>query len=73
MWLNFDAYIKAEKFVKNLLVVNDVAERGIKLIGDFMHNCKNEEDLDSLAQLVEFHRGQFTGRDLSKSLLQSNL
>ena len=37
-WKNHDGFKEVESFVRNLLVVNDTAERGIKLISDYA-NC----------------------------------
>ena len=63
--LNPDKWIENEfqqavKFVKSLQVVNDRAERGLKLIQDV--NCsitKNEEQKQFLPQVVSEHRSKF--------------
>ena len=36
-WRDYEGYLEAEKFVNSLLVVNDAAERGIKLISEYIN------------------------------------
>ncbi len=55
-WNNFDDYNTAKGFVSSLAIVNDPAERGIKLITDFKDNCKGQQNREYLAQVVEEHR-----------------
>lgn len=73
VWSHFEAFDTANDFVKQLLVVNDIAERGIKVIGDFMHSTKSDKELECLAQTVEFHRSRFSGTNTRKESLQRNL
>ena len=37
-------------------VCNDSAEKGVKLVADFFHPAKKEENLQSFAQVVEKDR-----------------
>ena len=68
-WEQSDEFIKFKDFVTNLSVTNDVAERGIKMIEDFINTCtKDEAQLQALMQVAENHRRQFP--DCSKSTLQ---
>lgn len=69
-WESHNGYTKLCCFVKNCKVVNDIAERGIKLISDFAHKTHNEDQRQCLLQVVESHRNQFP--DFKKSTL-SNL
>lgn len=69
-WENHTGFIKLCCFVKNCKVVNDIAERGIKLISDFAHKTHDEDQRQCLLQVVESHRKQFP--DFKKSTL-SNL
>ena len=39
-----------------MLVVNDFAERAIKLSSDFQHSSKKEQTYQSNLQLVEYNR-----------------
>lgn len=55
-WHLMEDYRKARDFVRNLEVVNDCAERGIKLITDFKDMVHNEDQLQFLFQVVEDHR-----------------
>ena len=56
-WKNHEGFKEIESFVRNILVVNDTAERGIKLISDYA-NCltKNASERQEILQLVEYHR-----------------
>ncbi len=49
-------YREIRDFVRQLEVVNDCAERGIKLISDFKDICQSEEQQAFLFQVVENHR-----------------
>lgn len=42
-WANNEGYIKALLVLKNILVINDVAERGVKLIEDCNNKITKEE------------------------------
>ena len=55
-WENEESYVKAKTIVSNLSVVNDAAERGVKLCSDFLSSAKKEENLDSILQVVENSR-----------------
>ena len=56
-WENHESFCEMKSFVKNLLVTNDAAERGIKLISDYDNSLtKNSEERQQLLQVVEKHR-----------------
>ena len=60
--------MKFKAFVACLKVMNDVVERGIKLMQDFIGSVmKEEEQLQDVMQLVERHRKQVSS--FSKSAL----
>ena len=59
MWKVFADFRKLDTFVLNVSVTNDLAERGIKLTSDFLHLCRDEEQLQALLQCVEHHRDMF--------------
>ena len=67
MWEKFADYRKFCDSTKSLRVVNDLAERGIKLVSDFIHMCKNENQRQALLQCVEEHRKLFP--DYTKNVL----
>ena len=52
-WESNSAYKEAEEVVSNLSVVNDAAERGVKLCHDFLHSSKKEGNLQNILQVVE--------------------
>ena len=59
-WTENEEFQQAVKFVKSLRVVNDMAERGVKLILDFICSVtKNEEQKRFLLQVVSEHRSKF--------------
>ena len=59
---------KGRKFVANIKVVNDAAERGVKLHSDYTAILtENEKQRASLLQVVEKHRQQYV--DSKKSIL----
>ena len=43
-------------FVETVKVVNDPAERGVKMIEDFMNTVKDEKQRQELLQVVENNR-----------------
>lgn len=58
-WHLHPDYCRAEDFVQNLEVVNDCAERGIKMISDFKDIVKSEDQLKLALQVIEDHRNKF--------------
>jgi len=62
LWSNSDSYQTGKKFVINVKVVNDAAERAVKLHADSDYATiltNNEEQRQSLLQIVEKHRQDF--------------
>ncbi|KAI9553649.1 hypothetical protein GHT06_021574 [Daphnia sinensis] len=58
-WQHMVGYQKIESFIKTLEVVNDCAERGVKLMTDFKDVSNNEEQQQYIMQVVEAHRRNF--------------
>ena len=58
-WESDDGVQKLKLFVENVHVTNDLAERGVELMSDFIHKTENEDERQALLQVVEFHRAQF--------------
>ena len=59
-WPFNPAFLVAEKFVRTVKVVNDAAERGVKLISDFASIITTDPEQRAwLLQGVEQHRKQF--------------
>lgn len=59
-WTDNESYRTALQFVKKLTVVNDCAERGVKLVQDFCkHYTKDEKQMQYVLQLVKDHRQMF--------------
>ena len=56
MWQLFGDYRKLEEFSVNLPVTNDLAERGVALISQFVYKVEDEEQRQALLQVVEYHR-----------------
>jgi hypothetical protein len=55
-WELFEDYRDLKAFVCGLEVVNDSAERGVKMICDFKDIVDNEEQQQYLLQVIEKHR-----------------
>lgn len=69
-WDSDEGFQKAKQCAESLRVVNDVAERGVKLIQDFnLSITRNEEQKQYLLQVVSQHRALFP--EAKKSLLLS--
>jgi hypothetical protein len=67
-WTLMKDYKNLRDFVSVLEVVNDSAERGIKIVSDFKDMCRNLDTQEYLFQVVEAHRKKIT--DFKKSSLQ---
>ena len=52
-WELDSSFIKAKLTVSNLMVVNDGAERGVKLCQDYINSSKQEDVLQNILQVVE--------------------
>ncbi|KAL4125926.1 hypothetical protein QTP88_010163 [Uroleucon formosanum] len=71
LWNENDQYKKSKELVNNINVVNDIAERGVKLIEDYNKLLtKNEDQKQYLLQVVSEYRQQFP--DCKKSTLSKN-
>ena len=51
-------YLSAKDIVSKLCVVNDSAERGVKLCHDFLSTAKKEKNLQNVLQVVENTRNR---------------
>ena len=56
IWDVFEDYKKLEEYATNLLVCNDLAERGIAMITKFINMVETEDQRQALLQVVEYHR-----------------
>ena len=54
-WNNFQSYNHFEKTVDSIKVVNDCAERGVKVMTE-LNSSKDSEQRDSVQMVVNFHR-----------------
>ena len=61
-------YMELDIFTNNLVVVNDLAERGIHLATDFINRLDSEEQREALFQVVEDFRGRV--KNTNKSSLK---
>ncbi|KAL4103552.1 hypothetical protein QTP88_018914 [Uroleucon formosanum] len=59
-WPNIKSYTNAKNILQNLNVVNDVAERGVKLMEDFNTKfTKNENQKQYVLKLVQEYRKKY--------------
>lgn len=56
MWPESEAFILSASNVKSLNVINDCAERGVKLSEDFLASAKSEDHYQNVLQVVEHSR-----------------
>ena len=56
IWSTFPEFEEAKATIQSLPVINDSAERGVKLASDFLHNARKEANLQNLLQVVEKNR-----------------
>ena len=67
-WKNYQSFREMEKWVRTVLVTNDAAERGVKIVSDYSQILtKDEDDLQNLLQVVEQHRREY--KDVNKATL----
>ena len=57
-WPSNEEYAVGKVVVANLCVVNDAAEKGVKLCHDFLGSSRRESNLQNVLQVVENCRGQ---------------
>ena len=68
-WKSDVGFLEMEEFVKNLLVTNDTAERGIKFIQDYAEILtKDTKERQDILQVVEKHREEIP--DVKKETLK---
>ena len=65
-WASDEFYLAAKAKVKQRLVVNDLAERGVKLTSDFLASAKIEDRFQSNLQVVECNRKKYQKLRLKK-------
>lgn len=57
-WCSNESYLETKNVINSLRVVNDVAERGVKLCLDFIGQAKSEQKMQHILQVVENSRGR---------------
>jgi hypothetical protein len=67
-WHTVSGFLMLEKFAEHLVVVNDLAERGIHLASDFIKRVESEEQRNALFQVVEDFRARV--KDCTKKNLK---
>lgn len=73
-WYDDPNYLGAEEIVRNLFVVNDVAERAVALATKFNDKfTRNEEHKQNVFQTVEYHRKLFPNKIPRKRSLMEKL
>ena len=68
LWDKFAEFRKLQEFVRNISVCNDVAERGVALMTQYIDTAQSEDQRQALLQVVEFHRSLI--KDTNKSSLK---
>ena len=57
-WDSLLEYQSAKAKVQSIKVVNDSAERGVKLASDFLHTARDESRFQKMLQIVEKSRNE---------------
>lgn len=71
-WNSNEHYISGKKITKNLKVVNDIAERGVKLFEEFNKLLTNdEEEKQLLLQVVEANRKWVPTKTTKQAVVES--
>jgi hypothetical protein len=65
-WEKTFGYSKIEEIIRGLEVVNDCAERPVKLSTDFRDVCVNVEEQQYIFQVIEDHRKHFNALRITK-------
>ena len=69
-WEIFSEYKQFKEFTSNLAICNDVAERGVQLISNYIEKTQDEDQIQALLQVVEYHRSLVSTLNLKKSELK---
>ena len=70
VWKEDEEFLKLKQFATCLKVTNDVAERGIMLMQDFIGSVtKDEQQLQDVMHLVERHRKRVSSLREKSSLM----
>ena len=67
-WALMSGYRKVESFVNNLQVINDAAERGIKLVTDYKDMTRDSSRQEQLFQVIEEHRNKVASINSKRDL-----
>ena len=72
-WERDEGYLAYRHFMRNMMVTNAVAERGVAMVEEFIDAVKNEQQLQWLIQAVEDHRKSIARFDKrTMALLESD-
>ena len=55
-WPLHEDYERAKQIIENFNVANDLAERGVKLVSDYLNSDRKEENLQNILQVAENNR-----------------
>ena len=70
-WPLISRYSVARDFFSSLTVVNDPAERGVKLVQDFVNSTTDEALRQDMMIAVLDHRKKVTGKNMTKKSLSN--
>jgi len=69
-WNTNDAYRVSAENVKAINVVNDAAERGVKLATDFVDTAQSDKHFQNILQVVENDRQRNPNLRVKKNLMK---
>ena len=66
LWSEDPDFLKFKEVAVHLKVVNDAAERGVKLLSDYLNILtRDDEQRDKILQVVQYHRKKMKKGDKS--------
>ena len=72
-WEENEFYLNAKNVVKNFRIVNDSAERGVKLGNDFIDSAKLEDRYQNVLQVVENDRKRIPNQRNKNKISEPNV
>ena len=67
LWKKYDSFIKLSKFIKGIAVVNDTAERGIKLVQEYANSSRDEELRQDILLSVRQFKSKVNSTKMTKA------
>ena len=70
-WGGEHSYVKLKNFIKNMSVVNDVSERGVKLIQEYVDSARGEDLRQDILTVSKEFKSKVNSRNFNKDCCYS--